>query len=174
MLRTRRPLVLAAVCAALGAVSLASPAAAWDGDRELTVEVRDEQGEDFTFTLGGGLFGRLVAAALDKTVKCDASDTDPNLRHLLAHLDRGGEGSRGTARDRDGDVIHAWRRAGHLRMNVRERDGERADITLPWAMAQCMLGREVELGEVLSAGGDALLQVRDGRGSGVKVSLKTE
>lgn len=164
------PLLAAVAALAAGA---ASPAAAWEEPRNrLVVEVESESGEDLTFTLGGGFFGRLLGAVLEESMDCERSDTDPDMRRLLLHLEHHGEGARGVVRDRDGDVVVGVRRAGRLTLDVHDAGGERSEVVLPWAVAACMLGRDVDVADLFT-GSNFELRVRDGEES-VKVRVAAD
>ena len=50
---------------------------------------------------------------------------------------------------RDGDsVVTAKRRGGTVKMDIRDLDdGDTIEVVMPWAMAECLLGRDVTLDE---------------------------
>lgn len=154
-------------------LSTAVPALAWDGDAEpqMTVKVRDASGEGMTLSLGGNWLARLGAAIADESMHCNGADTSAEMRRALERLDRGGEGTRETFTDDDGDRVRVRRYRGQLELNVKESDGDKADVTLPWAAAECMLGRPVKLHDMLGHDG-LVLHVDDHEGGEVKVEVQ--
>ena len=62
---------------------------------------------------------------------------------MLEHLDRKGPGSKYSFTNEEGELIKARRHNGQWEMRV-VKDGENDTIiSMPWAMAECMLGRDV-------------------------------
>jgi hypothetical protein len=84
---------------------------------------------------------------------------------MAERLDRGGDGSSYRFRDEDGDPVLATRRAGRLRLETTDEDGERSTVELPWSVAECfLLGREPRggFGELLRDGLRIRVEERDG------------
>jgi hypothetical protein len=99
---------------------------------------------------------------------------DPPLSTLLVKLERKGPHARATVR-RDGDVLRAWRHGRRFRLVISGDGAGRVEIRMPWAVAECMLGREATLREALaSSGGRPTLEVRiAGKGGGrFKASIR--
>ena len=90
---------------------------------------------------GGGLLGSFVRAFAPIDIDCDGNDDDPKVRALYLSLDRGGDGARGTVWD-DRKEIRAHRAGKLLEMTIREEDGDKVELTMPWSLARCVLGGE--------------------------------
>jgi hypothetical protein len=91
----------------------------------------------------------LLEDALDTPLDC-SGDLDPELRSFLAALDRRSRG-RATLRNGNSELV-GRRRGGRLDLELRGRDGGRLEATLPWAVADCLLGRDITLDEALGRG----------------------
>jgi hypothetical protein len=100
-------------------------------------------GNGVTVAVSEGLARSLVEGAIGTKLDC-SSDLEPEFESLLRELDRG---SRATLRD--GDTIVRARRRGHsLRLDIRTGDHEGSiEALLPWAFAECLLGRSTTLGD---------------------------
>ena len=62
---------------------------------------------------------------------------------MLQHLDRKGEGSKYSFTNDEGETVKARRRKGQWEMEVVKESENNTIISMPWGMAECMLGREV-------------------------------
>jgi hypothetical protein len=164
-----------AAIAAVAAVALAlSPTAAFAHDPDsaprLEVHVDGEDGTNFDLSIGAGWIAGLIDS-LD--VECEVA-TDADTRRMARHLDRKGEGARFRFVDDDGDDVLAIRRAGMLRIETSEKNGESALVELPWPLAECfLLGREPAGGVgrlLLDSGLKLKVDARDGDGR-VRVSI---
>jgi hypothetical protein len=146
-----RPLLCAALLLAPFALA---PAPAAAGTPTIRVDIDNKDGEDLHMTFGGGLLGTIVSAMAPIDIDCD-DDHDPKVRALYISLDKGGDGSRGSVWD-DDKQIDARRAGKLLQMRIRDEDGDTVDLTLPWALARCVLGGEElsrkEIDRALSAG----------------------
>jgi hypothetical protein len=148
-----------------------SAAAAAAKEPEFVVEIRGENGSGLTLSLDSDWVTDLVDEIAPEVLDCD-DDPDPNVVEMVRHLDREGENSRYTLRRRD-ETIFASRRGGRLELFIEERDGERAEIVLPWGFANCLAGKRVTLREAFGAldeRDDFLIEVR-GRDGSVRVRI---
>ena len=84
----------------------------------------------------------LLRGVIGSELSCDA-DLDPDFEGLLRDLDRRGRGARATLVDGDG-TLTARRRARTLELDARSPDGG-LEIVMPWAVAECLLGRTTTL-----------------------------
>ena len=80
--------------------------------------------------------GALVEGAL-------AEDEESETLAMLQHLDRKGEGSKYTFTNDEGETVKARRRKGQWEMEVVKSGEKNTVISMPWGMAECMLGRDV-------------------------------
>lgn len=127
----------------LGLVLVAVAAAA--GGRGTSVTTSgSEDGDDLQITVSKALALGLLEGAVGSTLDCDGT-VDSDFRNLLQALDRGGRNARATLRNHDA-VIEARRRGRTLKMDIRDLDdGGRIGLVMPWAVAECLLGRDVFL-----------------------------
>lgn len=115
-----------------------APLAAADKDKGLTIEIEGEDEASISISLSGGWAESLAEGLLDANLECDA-DIEPDTEAMLRHLKRKGRGSKYTLRD-DDKTIHARRMKSSWEMDIRNDDGTKAKVVLPWALAECMLG----------------------------------
>lgn len=85
----------------------------------------------------------LVGADLD----CEA-DTDDKMTSLLSTLDQGGARSRASYRDGE-TIVEGRRRGGRLDIEIRGSGSGRIEATMPWAVAECLLGRKTAVDEAI-------------------------
>lgn len=138
-----RVTVVATIILALVLVAVA--AAADPGDKIVTVTA-GKDGDDLTIAVSRALAMEVLAGAIGSTLSCDGA-VDSEFGSMLRTLDRGGRGARATLRD-DDSVIEARRRANSLRLDIRDLEGAgRIEVVMPWAVAECLLGRDVTLDE---------------------------
>ncbi len=156
--------------AALALLAILAPPPALADSPTLRIQVSDRQGENnVDLTLGGGFVAGLMRAFAPAHLDCDG-DHDPALRALMAQLERDGDGARGSARAEDGDLVRAHRHDGLLELEITGEDGDDAELTLPWTLAQCFftggelptreLARALERGELRIEAHDADDDVR--------------
>lgn len=111
-----------------------------------------------TFEYGGGsteltisdeVVRGLLEDALDSEIDCDG-DLDPPFRTVLEQLERKPKG-RASIQGSD-STLYAKRRGGTLDLRIDAQDGGRIEAKMPWAVAECMLGRSTTLDEALGSG----------------------
>lgn len=160
----------------LTAVSAAPAEARRGGDRNpsLRVEIRDADGDRIRFAVSSEWLGGLIDGT-DLDFDCDGAD-DAGLARMMIELERAGEGAAWRGVDEEGDPLHGRRHGGQLTFESRDRDGERAELEMPWPLARCLLGgREPEGGlrRALAQGDlEFRLVVRDGGGDQIRISLE--
>jgi hypothetical protein len=151
--------------ASMLALVLALPAAAAAESASFRLDVHSKDGDDVHLSIGTGFLSAMVRTLAPMALECDTSNDDPKVRRLFRELDRAGEPSRGTLRE-DGDLIEARRERGTLHMTVTDGDdGDVARISMPWAVARCILGGEEVSREELERafdGGEFAIRVEDG------------
>ncbi len=113
-------------------------------DKELSVQIEGEDGVSLSFSISAGFVEGLLEGLAGADLDCDVT-TDRDTRAMLEHLDHHGEGAKYRFHDDDGKLIKARRRRGQLDLDIVERGEEDAHVSLPWAIAECMLGHRVEL-----------------------------
>lgn len=104
---------------------------------------------------------QILEGAIGSELRC-RGEVDDEFGSLLRALDERGPGSRASIR-RDDGVLRAHRTRRALELELRDRDGGgEIDAVLPWALAECMLGRSTRLDADVA---DVRLTVR-GEGGG--------
>jgi hypothetical protein len=144
--RTSRSLAATAVLGVALGLSGAAPSAGGD-ERALSlrVDVQGEDGERVSFSISSSGLAGLISRA-DFDLDCEGAD-DRQTRRMMALLDEKGDGAIYRGEDDDGDPLVGRRRGGRLLIESRDDDGERAEIEMPWPLAECLLlGREPEGG----------------------------
>lgn len=144
--RTSPSLVSVALFAVVLGLAAAAPSAGED-ERALSlkVEVEGEDGERVSFSISSSGLAGLISRA-DFDLDCEGAD-DRQTRRMMVLLAEKGEGAIYRGEDDDGDPLVGRRRGGQLHIESRDDDGERAEIEMPWPLAECLLlGREPEGG----------------------------
>lgn len=91
----------------------------------------------------------IVEDILGGDLQCDGELDDP-LRSLLLKLEDKGPRARAAVRNADG-TIEGLRRGGTLDLRIRGEGSGRIDVTMPWKLAQCLLGRTTTIDEALAS-----------------------
>ena len=91
----------------------------------------------------------VVEGLLGSSLECEG-DIDDGLREVLAELDRGGARSRATRRDGE-TTLDARRRGARLELEIRGEGPGRIEARMPWAIAECLLGRRTSVERVVSS-----------------------
>ena len=129
------------VLCVLGVALLAAPVFA--GKKDMKIDIENADGENISIVVSSNLIDGIIEGLSESDLSCDGDELEPDTRAMLEHLDRRGEGSRYVYTNDEGEKIEARRRNGQWEMRI-ENEGENDTIvSLPWAMAECMLGREV-------------------------------
>lgn len=116
---------------------------------------------DLELVVSADLARELLADALETDLECDG-DLDPSLTAFLGRLDRSAR-SRAALRT-DDSRLTGTRRGGRLELEARRADGSRFEARLPWAVAECLLGRDTSLDEALGRGPlEVVVTTADGR-----------
>ena len=124
------------------AVLLAAPSFAGK-DKEMTIDIESAEGESISIAISSNLVEGIIQGLAENDMECDTT-TDPETLAMLQHLDRKGEGSKYSFTNDEGELVKARRRKGQWEMEV-VKDGENNTvISMPWGMAECMLGRDVQ------------------------------
>jgi hypothetical protein len=131
-----------AVPAVLVMASLAGCSSASRHDQR-SLSVAETTGHDgIEMAISAGLAEDLLQRVIGSELSCRAR-LDPDFEGMLRDLDRRGRGARATLID-DDDTIVARRRARTLELEVRSPDGG-LEVVMPWAVAECLLGRTTTL-----------------------------
>lgn len=138
----------ATLCFALLVTVAYAPAVAAEKDRSVSVDIQGPNGGSLSLSFPAEIVSGFLEG-LGGGLRCDA-EPDGEWREMLEHLDRRGERSKYEIEGDDGEVIKARRRRGQLELDILRPDEPKAHVSMPWAIAECFLGRDVE---ILSAAG---------------------
>jgi hypothetical protein len=134
-----RPVVLRSVAAALAVPAALSACSSAGRHVQRSVTVSETRNQDgLEVAVSRHLARDLLQGVVGSELSCHA-DLDPDLEGLLRDLERRGRGARATLVDGD-DTMVARRRARTIEFEVRGTDGS-VEIVMPWAVAECLLGR---------------------------------
>jgi hypothetical protein len=118
-------------------------------DDEITVAVSE--------AVARGLMEDLIGADLE----CDG-EVDGHLRALLEKLDRDGPRARASYRDGE-DTVSGRRRGGRLDLEIRGDGPGKIEATMPWAVAECLLGQDTSIDETFTSSIKVKVSNADGR-----------
>lgn len=155
MLRVWLDMRLLAV-AALAAVGCGCATSAPRSDLELEVD-----GDEIRLEISEAVARSAVEGILGSSLECDG-EIDDDLRKLLTDLDRGGPRSRAARRDGE-TTLDARRRGGRLHLEIRGSGRGSIEAAMPWAAAQCLLGRATAVGTAVSSPIQVRVKNPDGR-----------
>ncbi len=144
------PAAVLSVC--LGCASSSGP----QSDLDLEID-----GDEIRLALSEEVARAAVEGLLGSGFECDG-EVDPELRGLLEALDRGGPRSKAGLRDGE-TTVEGRRRGSRLMLELSGAGSGSIELTMPWAAAECLLGRPTTIQHAVS---DAIrVEVRnpDGR-----------
>jgi hypothetical protein len=81
---------------------------------------------------------------------------------MFEYLSQKGKGSRYTLEKEDGETIKAHRRKNQLELEVLEPGEDPTHVSMPWILAECMLGNKVAAKELEKADGLRFSVKKDG------------
>ena len=76
-------------------------------------------------------------------LECDEG-ADGQFRTFLEELDRGGSRAKASYRDSE-NTIDGRRRGSKLDLKIRGAGSGKIEATMPWAIAECMLGNDTSI-----------------------------
>ena len=146
------------VMVAIITVAVAASCASSEPKSDLDINVdSDEIRVALSEEIARGLIEDYVGADLS----CDG-EIDGDMERLLQKLDR--DGPRSKASYRDGETtISARRRGGKFDLDISGRGSGRIEATMPWAIADCMLGKTTQLDRALTSSIKVKVINEDGR-----------
>jgi hypothetical protein len=130
--------------AALAAVVCGCASSEPRSDLELEVG-----GDEIRLEVSEAVARSAVEGILGSSLECDG-EIDDGLRELLNALDRGGPRSHATRRDGE-TTLDARRRGGRLDLEFREAGAGKIEASMPWAVAECLLGRTTTVERAVSS-----------------------
>ena len=103
----------------------------------------------------------LIEDYVGADLSCEG-EIDSDMKRLLEKLDR--DGPRSKASYRDGEaIISARRRGGKFDLDISGRGSGRIEATMPWAIADCLLGKTTQLDRALNSSIKVKVINEDGR-----------
>lgn len=140
-------------CAILGIFALAvAPALAKEKKDTITIDIEDSEGSKTSISLTTDLVSGVIEGMVDEDLECDG-DIEADTREMFEYLSKNGRGSRYTLEKEDGEVIKAHRRKDQLELEVIDPDEDPTHVSMPWLLAECMLGNKVAAKELEKADG---------------------
>jgi hypothetical protein len=129
--------------------------------KSLTLAEADD-GRGVVVAISAALARDLLESAIGSDFDCEG-EVDREFGSMLRTLDRRGPGSQATLTDEETTVV-ARRRNRTLKLEIRDRsDGSEIEAVMPWAVAECLMGRTTTLEE--GAVGDVRVKIK-GKGGG--------
>jgi hypothetical protein len=112
----------------------------------LNIDVNDG---DVTVVVSEEVARGLMESLIGSDLNC-RSDIDGSLKELLLTLDRSGPRSHATVRDGE-TTLAAHRRGGKVDLDISGAGSGRIEATMPWAVAQCLLGKTTTIDRTVSS-----------------------
>jgi hypothetical protein len=150
--RWRFLVLAAALSVTVGCASSNGP----QSDLDLEID-----GDEIRLALSEELARASVEGLLGSGLQCEGA-VDPELRRLLEALDQGGPRSKAGLRDGQ-TTLEGRRRGSRVTLELSGTGPGSIELTMPWAAAECLLGRPTRIDRAVS---DAIrVEVRnpDGR-----------
>lgn len=110
-----------------------------------------------------GFMEELVGADLE----CEGG-LDGHMRDLLRKLDEGGPRARASYRDGE-TTVDGRRRGGKLDLEIRNTGSGKIEATMPWAIAECLLGNDTTVDRTMSSSIKVKVTNDDGRNFSFKL-----
>lgn len=98
---------------------------------------------------------------VDEDLECEG-DIESDTREMLEYLSQKGKGSRYTLEKEDGEIVKAHRRKDQLDLQILGDDEDPTRVSMPWILAECMLGNKVAAKELEKADGLRFSIKKDG------------
>jgi len=129
---------------ALVAVLLVASVTVFAGGKkdEMTIGLEGTDGKTLSLSISADFVTNLAEGLAGSNMDCDGT-TEEDTRAMLEHLSKRGEGSKYTLKKDDGEVIRARRKKGQLHLQIEKPDQKDTEISMPWSLAECMLGHDV-------------------------------
>jgi hypothetical protein len=149
-------------CAVLVVLTLiVAPALAKEKKDTITIDIEDAEGNKTSISLTTDLVSGALEGMIDEDLDCE-SDIEPETREMFEYLSRKGKGSRYTLEKEDGEIVKAHRRKDQLDLEILGDDEDPTHVSMPWILAECMLGNKVAAKELEKADGLKFSVKKDG------------
>lgn len=128
----------------------------------------DVESDEIRVAVSQAVAQGVMESLLGSDLECDRG-VEGEFAKLLTQLDRGGP--RSTATYRDGEnTIHARRRGGKLDLKITGQGSGRIEATMPWAVAECLLGNPTSVGKTVTPAVKVKVVNPDGRNFSFKMN----
>ena len=141
---------------AILALALSCASSEPKSDFELDVD-SDEITVAVSEAVARGVMEDLIGADLE----CDG-EVDGHLKAFLEKLDEGGPRARASYRNGE-NTVDGRRRGGKLDLKIRGAGSGKIEATMPWAIAECMLGRNTSIEDTFTSSIKVKVTNEDGR-----------
>ena len=144
--------------AVVAIVTLTAGCASSEPNSDLNIDVDDNEIRvAVSAEVARGLMEELIGSDLD----CQG-EIDTGMEKLLRELDHGGPRSRASYRDGE-TTIAARRRGGKLNLEIDGSVSGRIEATMPWAVADCLLGKTTTIDKTVTSSIKVKVTNEDGR-----------
>ena len=139
-------------------VTLTAGCASSEPNSDLNIDVDDNEIRvAVSAEVARGLMEELIGSDLD----CQG-EIDTGMEKLLQKLDQGGPRSRASYRDGE-TTIAGRRRGGRLDLEIGGAGSGRIEATMPWAVADCLLGKTTTIDKAVTSSIKVKVTNEDGR-----------
>lgn len=138
-----------------------APALAKEKKDTITIDIEDADGDKTSISLTTDLITGVVEGMVDEDLECDG-DMEADTRQMFEYLSKKGKGSHYTLEKEDGEVVKAHRRKEQLEMEILKPGEDPTRVSMPWILAECMLGNKVAAKELEKADGLRFSVKKDG------------
>jgi len=125
---------------AIAFLALACASSETKSDFELDVD-----DDEITVAISKAVAQGVMEGLIGSDLECDEG-ADGEFRTFLEMLDQGGPRARASYRDSE-NTIDGRRRGSKLDLKIRGAGSGRIEATMPWAIAECMLGNNTSIEE---------------------------
>ncbi|MFV2071938.1 MAG: hypothetical protein ACC742_04705 [Thermoanaerobaculales bacterium] len=125
---------------------------------DLTIDLDDDA--NFTVAVSTILAREVVDGLVGSHLDCKG-ELDPEVETMLQILDKRGPRSSATYRDEDTTVV-ARRRGAKLHLEIRGTGSGAIEATMPWTIAECLLGRETSVDRAVRSSIKVKVTAEDG------------
>jgi len=149
-------------CAVVAILMLVvAPAVGKEKKDTITIDIEDSDGSKTSISLTTDLVSGVLEGMIDEDLECDG-DLEADTRQMFEHLSKQGKGSHYTLEKEDGEVVKAHRRKDQLELEVLKPGEDATHVSMPWILAECMLGNKVAAKELAKADGLRFSVKKDG------------
>ena len=125
---------------AIAFLALACASSETKSDFELDVD-----DDEITVAISKAVAQGVMEGLIGSDLECDEG-ADGQFRTFLEKLDQGGPRAKASYRDSE-NTIDGRRRGSKLDLKIRGAGSGKIDATMPWAIAECMLGNSTSIDE---------------------------